>query len=248
MSGGAASSGNGWAHAPDIVAFVHAYRSSAHGRQQLEGGQTTAAAETIRSIASHISTLCELNGRHGEWRGWEACHPGNPARSQPVRNYVAGNANALHEAGVEPKHAKAISAEKVAALVQALEEEADKTHDDPTAEWQQEAVLRRDAAVVQLLWDSKRRPSEATHLQPERVEVTPGKGVVARAISSKMTHASRGQRRPRPIQVAGEPGRTLAGMLQRYIDCLSMNGKQLGSFLFCPLRADRTDFDYSRRG
>ena len=98
-------------------------------------------------------------------------------------------------------------------------------------------LLRRDAALAQLLWDSQRRPAEVSSLPPSSIQAGQGQ-VTAQASSSKMCHASHGGRQPRPILVGGEPGSRLAALLQAYTDSVHRHGRQLGAYMFSPLQAD----------
>lgn len=98
---------------------------------------------------------------------------------------------------------------------------------------------------MQYLWDSKRRPAEAGHLQSSQLEVqmsaSSGGQVLAQPSVSKMCHASRGSRQPRGVEVTGPAGQRLAELLLQYMQCLQKSGKSMGQYLFSPLRSDKQD-------
>lgn len=93
-----------------------------------------------------------------------------------------------------------------------------------------EALLRRDACLAQMLWDSQRRPSKLTSLPSSGVSHTEA-GVHARASSSKMCHVSRSSRVPRPVVAGGAAGQLLGQLLQQYTGCLSRHQQPDGKAL-----------------
>jgi hypothetical protein len=131
-----------------------------------------------------------------------------------LRSFKGGYANSMQELGYQPTSAKPINESKLQQLVTQLVEEADAyqqlTPGQQQQPWYVEALLRRDfhaTCIVQYLWDSKRRPAETGRLQAVQVEVnlsaSSGGQVLAQPSISKMCHASRGSRRPRPVEVQG---------------------------------------------
>jgi hypothetical protein len=56
-----------------------------------------------------------------------------------------------------------------------------------------------------------------------------------------MCHASRGSRRPRPVEVQGAAGQQLAELLVQYQQCLQRSGRGIGSFMFSPLQPNKQD-------
>lgn len=225
----------------DVVVYLRSHYLEEHGRQERADGGTRPAPSSLATTVAHLSTRFAELGRRGDWD--PATRQGNPCLSMEVRTFKGGYANMLQEEGYSPTSAKPISEAKLQRLVSALDQGADR------AQQQQggppgaappphvELLLRRDACMAQLLWDCMRRPAEVGSLAASSVQVS-GDLVTAQAVSSKMTHANRGNRRPRPIEVAGAAGARLAALLQKYEACLQRSGQQLGPFMFSPLRPD----------
>jgi hypothetical protein len=180
-----------------------------------------------------------------------------------LRTFKGGYANQMQDGGYEPAAAKPISAAKLQQLVQQLQAEAQQCQQSSQQPWHTEALLWRDAAIVQYLWDSKRRPAELGHLGSQQVSIgsssassggagssgaaagssrgTFGLDLTATPTVSKMCHASQGGRRPAPVEVGGQLGQQLGLLFLQYTGCLQRYGKSLGRFMFSPLRADKQD-------
>jgi hypothetical protein len=178
-----------------------------------------------------------------------------------LRTFKGGYANQMQDAGYEPAAAKPISGAKLQQVVQQLQAEAQQCQQSRQQPWYTEALLWRDAAIVQYLWDSKRRPAELGHLGSQQVSKGsssssgPGSNVRSAASSSytlgldltatptvsKLCHASQGSRRPAPVELGGQVGQQLGRLFLRYSECLKRHGKSLGRFMFSPLRADKQE-------
>ena len=165
-----------------------------------------------------------------------------------LRTFKGGYANSMQELGYQATSAKPISEGKLQQLVMLLGDEADAYQQLTPAQQQQqpwyiEALLRRDACIVQYLWDSKRRPAETGRLQAAQIEVSlsarSGGQVVAQPSISKMCHASQGNRLPRSVNVQGAAGQQLAELLLQYQQCLQRSGRSIGQYMFSPLQANR---------
>jgi hypothetical protein len=167
-----------------------------------------------------------------------------------LRSFKGGYANTMQELGYQPISAKPISESKLQQLAAQLVEEADAYQQLTPGQqqqqpWHVEALLRRDACIVQYLWDSKCRPAETGRLQAVQVELnlsaSSGGQVLAQPSSSKMCHASRGSRPPRPVDVQGAAGQQLAQLLMQYQQCLQRSGRSIGRFMFSPLQPSKQD-------
>jgi hypothetical protein len=160
-----------------------------------------------------------------------------------VRTFKGGYANEMQEQGFAPTAAKPISEAKLQQLVQQLASEAAASQQQANQPWHAAALLWRDACITQYLWDSKRRPAELSSLQTAHVEVFSSAAGSSRVQASpqvsKMCHASRGSRRPRPVDVQGKAGQQLAQLMMQYMQCLQQYGQPLGRFMFSPLAPNR---------
>lgn len=229
----------------DLVVYLESGFLQQHGRQTAEDGSSCPAPSTLNTAVAHLSTRFQELGCRGMW-DWGTC-TGNPCSSMEIRTFKGGYANQMQDVGFKPRAAKPISDSKLQQLVQKLQEEAEAYQQlSNTAQqqqpWHVEAILWRDACIVQYLWDSKRRPAEASKLQSSQIDiqisVAEGSSVQARPSTGKMCHASRGNRQPRPVEV---PSKQLAELLWQYVQCLDRAGKALGRFMFSPLTANRQD-------
>eukprot|EP00878_Enallax_costatus_P003423 GHUV01003634.1.p2 GENE.GHUV01003634.1~~GHUV01003634.1.p2 ORF type:complete len:408 (-),score=155.96 GHUV01003634.1:5007-6095(-) len=232
----------------DLVVYLESSYIRCHGRQQADNGSNCPAPNTVACAVAHLSTKFQELGCRGVW-DWNA-FTGNPCSSMEIRTFKGGYANQMQDLGYKPTAAKPISSSKLQQLVMQLEEEADAYQQLPKQQqqpWYIEALLRRDACIAQYLWDSKRRPAEAGQLQNEQVNIDLSASCGASMVSiqpsvSKMCHASRGSRQPRPVQVQGTPGGRLAELFMAYMQCVQQQGKTLGRYMFSPLQADKQDF------
>ncbi|KAI8476661.1 MAG: hypothetical protein J3K34DRAFT_516252 [Monoraphidium minutum] len=77
-----------------------------------------------------------------------------------VRTFKGGYANLMQDAGFRPRAAPPLAEAKVRRLLAELEAEADAVEAAGGRPWHVEALLRRDAALISLLWESHRRPAE----------------------------------------------------------------------------------------
>ena len=226
----------------DVVVYLCSWWIGAHGRQVLPNGATAPAPGSLTSLVSQLSTRLEEAGRRGVWDPSSGC--GNPCKSFEVRHFCGGYANLMHAAGFQPQAVPPLPEWKLGALVAALLAEADNARGSG-APWHVEALLRRDAALAQLLWESERRPGEVGQLTTPAVTLG-GAQFRAQAATSKMCHPSHGPRQPRPITVAGAGGALLQELLEGYARCLGRCGQGLGPFLFSPLRRDGSGLDTGR--
>ena len=227
----------------DLLVYQASNWLGAHGRQVLANGARVPAPSTLQTTLAHLSTRFAELGRRGQWD--PATGSGNPCLSMELRTFKGGFSNLMQEAGFRPKAAPPLAEAKLQQLVSALVQEADAVGAAGRAPWHVEALLRRDAAMAALLWESYRRPAEVGSLSSSAVSTTGG-SVVAQASSSKMCHASQGGRLPRPIEVHGPGGEQLCQLLGSYQSCLERHGQQLGQFLFSPLRRDGSALEGSK--
>jgi hypothetical protein len=225
----------------DLVVYLESSFLRQHGRQVAADGSSCPAPGTLASTVAHLSTRFQQLGCRGPW-DWGTCR-GNPCNSMEIRTFKGGYANEMQDQGFAPTAAKPISEAKLQQLVQQLVQEATATQQQPNQPWYIAALLWRDACIAQYLWDSKRRPAELSSLQTAHVEVyssaTGGSRVQAGPQISKMCHASRGSRRPRPVDVQGEAGQQLSQLMLQYMQYLQQCGQSLGRFLFSPLQPNR---------
>ena len=230
----------------DLIVYLESSFIKQHGRQAAADGSSCPAPSTVKTIVSHLSTKFQQLGRRGTWDCTTGT--GNPCDSMELRTFKGGYANLMQEQGFLPTSAKPISEAKLQQLVGLLVEEATAYQQlSPKQQQQQpwyiEALLRRDACIVQYLWDSKRRPAETGSLQTSQLDISfnaSGDGQVqALPGISKMCHANRSSRRPKVVQVQGAAGQQLAELLLQYQQCLQRTGHNLGRFMFSPLRADK---------
>lgn len=227
----------------DLLVYLAGCWLGAHGRQVLPNGARVPAPSTLATTLSHLSTRFAELGRRGPWD--PAAATGNPCLSMEVRTFRGGFANLMQEAGFAPKAVPPLREEKVQLLLSWLGAEADAAASARGMPWHVEALLRRDAAIIALLWESHRRPGEVGRLGSGAVDLGGG-GIAAQAVSSKMCHANRGSRLPRPIEVHGAAGEQLCELLGSYQGCLERHGQQFGRYLFSPLQRDGSALDGSR--
>jgi hypothetical protein len=227
----------------DLLVYVCSHWVRSHGRQMLSTGARIPAPSSLNVMFAHLSTRFAELGRRGDWE--PDTGRGNPCCSMEVQTFKGGYSNLMQEAGFQPHAVRPLPHWKQQVLVAGLEAEADAVRESGDQPWHVEALLRRDAAVAELLWDSQRRPAEIGQLRTSTTSIAGGQ-LRGEASSSKMTHASRGARRPRAIEVQGDAGTNLCRLLESYVACLQRHGKELGAFLFSPLQRDGSSLDGSR--
>lgn len=246
----------------DVVVYLESTYIKQHGRQRAADGSCCPAPSSVSGIVAHLSTRFQELGRRGVW-DW-ATLSGNPCSSMELRTFKGGYANQMQDQGYEPAAAKPISGAKLQQLVWQLQTEAQQCQQSSQQSWYTEALLWRDAAIVQYLWDSKRRPAELGHLGSQQVSIGGsssggssgpsstvasagssrpvfGLDLTATPTVSKMCHASHGNRGPAPVELGGQVGQQLGTLFLQYSGCLQRHGKSLGRFMFSPLRADKQD-------
>jgi hypothetical protein len=225
----------------DIVVYLESSYLRQHGRQTAADGSSCPAPSTVASTVAHLSTRFQQFGRRGPW-DWVTCS-GNPCDSMEMKTFKGGYANDMQDQGFAPTAAKPITEAKLQQLVQQLAAEAAAAQQQPSQAWHVAALLWRDACIAQYLWDSKRRPAELSSLQTAQVQVVSSavgsSGLQAGPQISKMCHASRGSRRPRPVDIQGPAGQQLAQLVLQYIQCLQQTGRALGRYMFSPLQPNR---------
>jgi len=227
----------------DLVVYLTSYWLGNHGRQILANGATAPAPSTLESTLSHLSTRFAELGRRGDWD--LAAQKGNPCHSMQVKTFRGGYSNLMQDAGFLVRSVPPLPEWKHQQLVQHLQWEADMEEVLQVSPWHVEALLRRDAAIAELLWDSHCRPAEVGTLQHSAVQIGDGQ-VRGQAVSSKMCHAAHGARQPRPIVLEGAAGEKLEELLTVYFACLQRHHQPLGSYLFSPLQRDGRSLDLSR--
>jgi hypothetical protein len=158
----------------DLIVYLESSFIRQHGRQTAADGSQCPAPGTFSGAVANLSTRLQQLGRRGAWDCITGT--GNPCDSMELRSFKGGYANSMQESGYQPTSAKPISESKLQQLVAQLVEEADayqqlKPGQQQQQPWHVEALLRRDACIVQYLWDSRRRPAETGRLQALQVEV-----------------------------------------------------------------------------
>lgn len=230
-----------YCHPHDLVVYLESSFLRQHGRQVSADGSSCPAPSTVSSTVAHLSTRFQQLGCRGPW-DWVA-NTGNPCNSMEMRTFKGGYANTMQESGFSPTAAKPISEAKLQQLVQCLAAEAAVAQQQRSQPWHVAVLLWRDACIAQYLWDSKRRPAELSQTQTAQVAVESSavgsSSVQARPQVSKMCHASRGNRLPRPVEVKGPAGQQLAQLLLQYSQCVQQSGRSLGRYLFSPLHPSR---------
>lgn len=228
-------------HPNDIVVYLESSYLRNHGRQTAADGSSCPAPSTVGSTVAHLSTRFQELGCRGVW-DWVTC-TGNPCNSMELRTFKGGYANEMQDLGFTPTAAKPISEAKLQQLVQQLSAEAQAAQQQAHQPWYVPALLWRDACIAQYLWDSKRRPAELGQTQTAHVEVSSSAAcdsrVLATPLVSKMCHASRGGRVPKPVDVQGAAGQQLAHLLVQYMQCMQQSGRALGRYLFSPLHPSK---------
>lgn len=223
--------------------YLTGYWIGAHGRQVLPNGARIPAPSTLETTVAHLSTRFSEIGRRGMWD--PATGAGNPCLSMEIRTYKGGFANMMQQVGFRSRAVPPLAREKVQELVNSLVDQAEILAVVGGAPWHAEALLRRDAAMFALLWETHRRPAEVGSLDLASVNRTGG-AFAAQAGVSKMCRPSLGSRTPRPIEVRGPEGEVLCSLLGSYHSCLERHGQPLGRFLFSPLRRDGSALDTTK--